>query len=246
MFRKHGGIGTTASRKNGGHISQMNRKYDPAYYEARGCSINSYDDISVTSKFAEVVGILIGDGSISRGDQVKMYLNARIDREYVQVVCHLCQEVFGRRPRWRERERNTIELSLNGFKLIEKLKYYGLSEGDKIKNGIRIPVWIKSDNILLRSCLRGLLDTDGGVFIHHKRKKSETYVGVCFTSASPALIKDVVDAMHQNNIQAKKTAKDRVFIYREAEVRKYLESIGTRNPKNTRRFYEVLNRKKKV
>ena len=55
-------------------------------------------------------------------------------------------------------------LEAHSLKLINFLEDKGFKPGNKIKNKLRIPSWIKNNRKFLKACLRGLYDTDGSVY----------------------------------------------------------------------------------
>lgn len=68
------------------------------------------------------------------------------------------------------------------------LSSIGLISGDKIKNKVTIPTWIRADNNLLIPCIRGLFDTDGTVF--RASKTSNRWV-IGFKNNNRILLEDV-------------------------------------------------------
>lgn len=237
-YQLHGAFGDQESRKKGGIASQQNRRIDPDKYRSLGCIVRKnfvYPELS--DDLAELVGIFLGDGCI--GDyQVKVTLNREDDRNYAFFVSSLIKKVLKEKPTWSERDNNTINLTLSGVNLIEILEDLGLRRGNKIKNKIKFPEWILNDNNFRRSCIRGLFDTDGGLYFHRhsKWKDKKPYLGWCFTSHSPPLLNDYYESLKILDLSAKKVADKHLYMYSVNNIVKYFKVVGSNNLKNFERF----------
>jgi len=84
------------------------------------------------------------------------------------------------------------------------------------------------------ACLRGLVDTDGCIYVHiHKiRGKQYKNIGLSFTSYSPELIGQVAEILAELKIMPHITSRQRdIYLYRADAVAMYLELVGTSNPR---------------
>ena len=128
---------------------------------------------------------------------------------------------------------NGGDVVASGRNLIEFLAHHGIKKGNKVKGRIDIPRWIWNSKKYKIACLRGLVDTDG-CFYSHKYKvngKKYTYLKMCFTSYSPPLLKSVTAILEDLGLRPKNTAKNRVYLYTLAQLDRYVETIGTNNPR---------------
>ena len=161
------------------------------------------------------MGILLGDGGLTPW-QVHISLNSEADKNYIPFVVSLGNQLFGEKPRV-FRRKNTKEATIyySGISLIKYLTKIGLKIGNKVKQQVGVPGWIKSSPSYKIACLRGLMDTDGGVF-------------------SIPLLHFAAATLKELNLTPKlvdKVENKKVWLYNKAEVEKYLQIVGTHNPR---------------
>lgn len=182
---------------------------------------------------AEFFGIMMGDGGINNLWQITITLNAVADARYARRVSGLCKKLFGVSPSVRRRkESKTLVISLASTSVVDFLISQGLPRGDKIKNGIKVPDWILGKLLYQKACLRGLVDTDGCLFIHKHRVLGNLYknIGLSFRNCSPNLIFWVATTLEELGIMAHITSRGSdVCIYQADAVVKYLKVVGTSN-----------------
>lgn len=234
------------SRRGGGVISQKRRREKLKFYRRLGCLFrNKFDKPQFSDKLAELVGIILGDGSITK-NQVTITLNKKNDQEYARFTAGLFKELFSYQPSVGEYPKdNTLYVRLSGINLIEYLEKIGLKKGDKIRNQVDFPDWVKDKLEFRQACVRGLFDTDGGLYFHRHWSKGIRYrnLGFCFTSYSKPLVMSFFMALKESgfNCKLKEGVKGgRVFIYELKEIKRYFLEIGSNNPKNAFRFKQHL------
>lgn len=182
---------------------------------------------------AEFLGIMMGDGGINNLWQITITLNSVADAKYARYVVVLCKKLFGISPAVRKRKgKRALVISLASTSVVDFLVSQGLPRGNKIKNGLKIPNWIFSKDSYQKSCLRGMLDTDGCIFIHKHRVCGKIYknISLSFTSYSQELISYVMSTLERFGIIAYITGRGTdVNIYQMDAITKYLKIIGTSN-----------------
>ena len=182
---------------------------------------------------AEFFGIMIGDGGINNPWQANITLNSIKDAQYGEYVSGLCKKLFSVTPAVRKRKtRNILVVSLASISVVDFLVKNGLVRGNKLKTGLRIPKWILRKPSYKRVCVRGLIDTDGCIFIHVHKVKGKIYrnIGLSFTSLSSELIFQVADTFAEFGIMPHITKRGRdIYLYQEDAVLKYLKVFGTSN-----------------
>jgi LAGLIDADG-like domain len=226
--------GTLEGRRKGGIISQQRRREEPEKYRRLGCNVKKNFAIPPHSEaLAEVVGIILGDGTIARY-QVKVTLDRHRDKEYAEFVAGLMGSILGERPSSTIQERdNTITLTISGIGLVEVLEKIGMKKGDKMANQVSFPGWIRENFSYRAACVRGLFDTDGGLYFHQKAKKK--YLGWCFASFSKPLLDDFAATLREYNFNVRKVGEHKLYMYSMANILRYMEVIGSHNPKNARK-----------
>lgn len=227
----YGPPGTPSGRKRGGIISQQRRREDPEAYRERGCSVRKlFPRPQRSLKLAELIGIILGDGGIT-DTQLQISVSSLVDRGYSYFIAQLLEDVFGEAPhRIEQTNPHCIRLVLSGVGLVILLESFGLRRGHKIRNQVHIPSWIMKSDGYARACVRGLFDTDGGLYLHRKQKAS--YLGWCFASASRPLLQDVREILRKADLHARTEQGKKLYLYARSDIDLYMRKIGTHNPKN--------------
>lgn len=188
---------------------------------------------------AEFVGIMMGDGGIS-DYAVSIYLNPVADREYVVYVCRQLARLFGVEPKkYQTKKPLCIRLVLARVNIVDYCVKIGLKKGNKLKQNLDFPKWIRNDRNFEIECIRGLIDTDGCFFKHKYtvNRKQYLYNKIAFTSRSPALVHSVREILINLgiNVRISKDGND-VRIDDQKSVERYVDIIGTNNPKHKNKF----------
>lgn len=243
----YGPPGTPEGRRKGGKISQQRRKMFPDLY--RNCVKRKiYIMPNRSERLAELVGIILGDGGITKY-QLKITLNKNTESGYIEFVSRLFNELFREYPQryyYGGRKNSVCILCLGGIELIEFLKEIGLDKRNKVKMQAGVPDWIKRNERYKRACLRGLEDTDGCVYYHkHKTKGFKCFnIGWTLTNHSKKILLFVYNTLFNNGFTPK-LKEHSVYLYKETEVVKYFDIIGSHNPHHLDRFKKYRELKSK-
>lgn len=181
-------------------------------------------------ELAEFIGIMLGDGGITKL-QATITLNTVADSKYIKFVAKLGKNLFGEKPSVSPRtDCKATNLRLNGIKMIEFLVKNGLKIGNKVKQQVGVPNWIYQVKDYKIACLRGLMDTDGGISIciHKRGSKKYRYCRPCFANKSRPLLKFVNDTLEEFGFHPSMTGY-RIWLYNRFEVYKYFEIVGSDN-----------------
>ncbi len=195
---------------------------------------------------AEFFGIMIGDGGINNPWQANISLNSESDLAFSKYILNLTKNLFELEPSIRKRKTtSTLIISIASTTIVNFLVGKGLVRGNKLKSGLKIPEWILERSEYRKACLRGLIDTDGCLYIHtHKSKWNKIYknIGFNFNSYSPELIEQVAEILQENEItpHINKRGTD-IYLYKVKSVEKYLEVFGTSNQR-IKSIYETWRR----
>lgn len=189
---------------------------------------------------AEFIGVLLGDGGITK-NQIKITLHCIDDMEYSKFIEALVTKLFSLKPSKIKKKGCqvfNITISRTGLVkfVVEKL---GMKIGNKIKQHVDIPDWIKQNKKYRIACLRGLVDTDGCLIMHKYKSKGKAYCykKIGFTSRSYPLLKSVSDILNELGIKHR-IARGGFDIRVEAkkDVEKYFKVVGSSNPKHSRKY----------
>ena len=188
------------------------------------------------------MGIEFGDGGINNPWQVVITLNSKKDAAYAKYVIRLVKNLFGIDTIIRKRKyENTLQLIVSSISLVDFLITKGAVRGNKIANNLNIPEWIRGKFSYEKAFVKGLVDTDGCLYIHNHTTKGIAYrnIGFCYTSGSKKLLNSVADILRKSKIEPHITDKEqRIYLYGKNSVVKYLIAFGSANPRIIKKFQE--------
>ena len=135
-----------------------------------------------------LVGLSIGDGNLSNPNGRATRLRITCDNKYPKLIVRITktiQDVFPENSiSVIKRRDNCVDISCYSNKL-EALLGWSAESGSKFEQNISVPLCILENVELTKFCLRGLIETDGSVYI------DRTYLTVNFVTIIPNLAKDV-------------------------------------------------------
>lgn len=191
-----------------------------------------------SEKLAEFYGIMLGDGNLNVKRaykigtyQIRVVGDSRYDCEYLtKYVSPLIEQLFQIKVNiTKSKNSNALNLISTGRKLAEFLESKGFKPGDKIKNQLEIPSWIKNKPQFLRACIRGLYDTDGTIY---KLTNQNSYQ-IGFTNYNSKLLNEVRQSLVLFGISPSKIMRNRdIVITKKSELRKFLNEVGFHNFKH--------------
>jgi len=150
------------------------------------------------------------------------------EEQYKKYIKNLLEKIFCLHfKEYHKKGTNQLTLYIYSKKLADLLVKFGLKRGNKTKNKIKIPNWIVKNRNLFKHCLKGLIDTDGCVYMCKRDKK----IYIKFTSTCP-LLNDVKELAKGLNINFVNAGKNNICLYRKEQVSKYINMIGFSNQKH--------------
>ena len=195
-------------------------------------------------ELAEAIGIMLGDGNSWTKTgyyYVRISGHSEDEREYLlNYVRVLFLKVFN--IRFDVSTHNTAkELTLTkGSKdLVYTLEHWGFPPGNKKHNNIGIPSWIFESKEYMKSCVRGLVDTDGSVCPITGRD----YPYIWFSSSIPNLRKTFTLVMETLDFKLAKwtgNGTPQTHIAKKSVLERYFKEIGFNNPKHKRYWAPVV------
>lgn len=190
--------------------------------------------------FAEFIGIMMGDGGISKR-QITITLHHIDDLLYSRFVARLMKKLFGIMPSiYHDAQDSVNNLVISRSGLVQYLHTLGLPIGNKVKQRFDMPSWIKRNRRFRIACVRGLVDTDGSVFTHRYKVNGKwySYKKLSFASSSPPLRKTVFDILKEVGLHPRFSQDTDVRLDSIADLKKYFQVIGSHNPKHLKRYHE--------
>lgn len=139
---------------------------------------------------AYVVGIALGDGNLSNPNGRAVRLRITCDAKYKGISREIVEALQTILPHNKisivRRQKTFFDISIYSNKLAALLPWQP-GKGSKISQGARVPQWIFSQRIFLKECLRGLIQTDGCIYV------DRGYKMVNFTNSCKPLAEDVLE-----------------------------------------------------
>jgi len=196
-----------------------------------------------SNDLAEFFGIMMGDGGITK-TQITITLHHLDDLLYSKYVVKLIKKIFKVQPsvlHYPKRSVNNIVVSRGG--LVSYLHTMGLPIGNKIKQGLDMPIWIKRDPSYQINCVRGLVDTDGCIFINRyiSHNKMYAYKKLAFTTMSTPLRESVFDVLKKLGMNPQISQNRDVRLNNTVDMKKYFKIIGSHNPKHLKKWKNNKN-----
>lgn len=169
---------------------------------------------------AEFIGIMLGDGNLW-DNRIKIAFN-KDEKEFFNYVKKLFEEIFGIIPKQESSKisKGAFLVCTNKFATEELIKF-GLKRGNKLKNKLGIPNWIKENKNYSRRCLKGLIETDGCIYFSKRDKQ----IYVKFTNFNKKLLEDFLKITKNLGYAFAKANNENVCLYRKDEVANFIKEI---------------------
>lgn len=230
----HGNPGTTAGRRKGGLLSLKKHKLNP---------VSPFNPISVTipkesREYAEFIGILLGDGGISRR-QLSISLNKKDDKDYTFYVVDLIKLLFNLQVKILSRKDASVSIiTISRTELVKHFREKYQMSGNKVEKQVDVPAWIKKNLAYRNMCMRGLIDTDGCFYVDTHIYKQIVYksMGINFSNRSIPLLDFVKETMIMNGWRPSITSPDSIMLRRKKDIEEYMRVVGTSNAKIRNKF----------
>lgn len=183
---------------------------------------------SIGNDFAYLIGVVAGDGHITRkGYQIAIAFGKN-EPEYIKMVRKLIRRELGKKPL-------TIELKRGFAVFIESkiihtffVKVLGMSPGKRADSSV--PDVIRMDDDLMRCFIAGFFDTDGSIFT--KKGRKTPYVNMA--QKYPGILNEISGFLEDNSIKCfkeinKRTGVHTISIYKKSSVFKFCKLIKSRH-----------------
>lgn len=196
-------------------------------------------------ELAEFVGILLGDGGVTKR-QVIITLHKTDDKEFSVYVKNLMKRLFSVNPSVRARRgENIVNIVISRSELVKFFQKMQLPAGSKVKHQTGVPSWIEKSDEFTKTCLRGLFDTDGCFYVDRHTHKEKIYYNCCmsFTNRSLPILFFFKDGLERFGFHPTHKTKFSVCLRKENEILTYFKKIGSSNNKHYRKFETYFENK---
>lgn len=210
--------------------------------------------MKITPGIAELVGVIIGDGYIyckNNKYQIGIVGNPITDKEYFEKLRGLILLEWNKKVNIKLRS-NAIRIVFNSKELCNFLiNDLGLSYGIGKSQKVIIPKEIYKNWDLSKYTIRGIVDTDGSVFVS-KKPGIEKYPSIEITTTSLNLANQLKTLLKKNNFRATLRLEKRkkintnalpsykVTLYGRENLRRWINEIGFSNPYKNNRAIQYL------
>ncbi|MAE43172.1 hypothetical protein CMO93_05350 [Candidatus Woesearchaeota archaeon] len=197
-----------------------------------------------SKELAELVGIILGDGNINyikKGKKIGTYMvrisgDKRYEYDYLtKYVSSLFMRLFSIGTKISKRKGNDLSIIVHSKKLVKFFISLGLKSGNKITNQVTIPKWIFKKEEYLKSCIRGLIDTDGCIYT--LKPHYPNYYQLSFKNHNIKLLKDLRKAFLKLNYPISNISKNKqIYLTQKLYINKFYKEIGFSNKKHRDRY----------
>ena len=200
-----------------------------------------------SESLAEMFGIILGDGRIrwdpaGKHYQLDVILNWVDEKDYVLYVKDLLIKEFQYHPKISRQVNEDgsvgkgIYLTIYSKKIVQELISLGLFSGNKVKNQVKVPKWIKGCKTFILACLKGLFDTDGSIFPVMK----ENAIKMNFKNGSLPLVEDFKEMAELFEIKTSKISSYSEISEKTGESSTtYIVQIQARS--QVKKFLDLIN-----
>ena len=204
----------------------------------------------MNQRLAELVGAIIGDGCISYKPKFGQYFlemvgNPKEEQEYMNYLAEILIVEYNFNPSITFRER-AIRMKVYSKNFIEFLIFELKLVCNKEKcANITIPLIIINNPLWLKRCLRGIVDTDGSLFLANKGYRKD-YPTIEISTISRLLAIQLQEVLSKDFRIGFRSFKQKGFqrIYRislngDVMVDKWFNDIGFSNQRNIRKYKKL-------
>lgn len=231
-FELYGNIGTKEGcRKGALRAIETHRRKKSKFFTTREINIPRF-----SKHLAEFIGILLGDGAITKR-QVVITLNRFDDKDFIKYVKNLIKSLFFVNPAESKRE-SVLNIIISRTKLVQFLTKKWFKIGSKVRQQIDIPKWIKENDLYIKACIRGLLDTDGCFYVDKHKYKEKIYYngGLNFSNRSLPILLFFKKNLEKLGFHPTQNTKFSISLRKEKEILNYFKIIGSSNLKHKNKF----------
>ena len=204
----------------------------------------------LNEKLAELIGTIIGDGCIRYKPKMNQYYieivgDINKEKAYFNYLKNILNKELNLKAHIKIRER-ALRLKVYSKDFIEFLLFELKLPSNKEKcQNVFIPERIIKNKKLLNSCLRGIVDTDGSLFLAKKSHRSD-YPSIEISTTSEKLAKQLKDTLSPRFRIGFRSHKRKNFfrlyvisLNGEKMVDEWVKEIGFSNIRNLERYQKL-------
>lgn len=207
-------------------------------------TITDPKEIELNPEFAELLGIIIGDGEVSRDGEIRISFNPNNERKYIEDrTIQLLENFLKSEVKFESKKR----LVVYDKALVLNLKEVGIEPGSKFDKNWNLSENIRSKQDLRKSVLRGIYDTDG-TFYYDGQRTSITFGR--FSNKSKEIVELIEELLEKERIEfnssQSKDTRWKIRITDTIEITKFFRIIGSSNYKHISRYLAWRDKREQV
>lgn len=226
-------------RKKGAKVSKIMKK-----------KFFSFDHIQLSNEICEFIGAFIGDGFFNCYNnklyQVEFSGNSILDLNYyTNTIIPIIKNIFPNiNPRiYKVKCKNAIRVVFYSKELFCYLKdVFGFVPGKKAHT-VKIPKIILDNELLIYPTIRGIFDTDGGVFFDKRKNYMKPYPRIIFSTISKKLYEQLLYYLSKEFQLYLRYDKNRkvyvIELYGHRQFKKWMSLIGFSNKRHLDKIASV-------
>lgn len=184
-----------------------------------------YPDFAKNGDLAELIGVVLGDGSIGgfpRTESLTIVSNSK-NTGFIKRYSFIVEKIFNKKPHLARHAKgvNCIRIRLYEKKISDRLD---IPVGRRKNLNFKIPNWILRSREFLKRYLRGLYEAEGSFCVH---KPTYTYKFM-FSNKNESLLENVFEGMSILGFHPHKS-KNQIQISRKEEVYRAKDLIKFRH-----------------
>lgn len=215
--------------------NQLRRLEIPIQRHLKPKNNNKRTDVVIPKRksahLAEFIGIMLGDGHLSP-TQVTVSLGTK--DEYIDYLVRLFKKVFNIQAKVMVNGRRYKTVYFGSTEAVRWLGTQGLVS-NKVRSQVNLPEWIYGNPSYARAALRGLLDTDGSIYL-----LSNGRMQVSFCNRSLPLLMSVRKLFECLDFHPSRVSGYNVFLTRKAEIGRLYQEVGFNNLKHRKRYRKFV------
>ncbi len=215
---------------------RLKRLAIPTQPERKSKYLNRRSDIILPKKesatLAEFLGVMLGDGHVSHF-QATVHLGTK-EAPYAQYIRNLFRAVCGVPGRIAIRNGDYRDVYIGSTMFTRWLRQQGLV-ANKVNNQVNVPNWILRRPTFIKPFLRGMFDTDGGIYLLRNG------IQIAFTNRSLPLLRSLHTMLCSLGYTPSKVSGWKIYLTRRKDIERFFYEIRPQNPKHVRRFRQFIS-----
>lgn len=201
-------------------------------------------NIPLNNELAYFIGLFIGDGFTNKYYThyiVQFVGDTRYEKEFYKIISGYTKRTFNLTPIVvNSKSGNWFRFNLYSKNLFEMItQRFKISAGEKTRTVLIPEEILNASPNILKSCLRGLYDAEGCVFLDKRPIYKKPYPRIDLHMSNKGILRQVHEVLNKFSIKNELVLLQnnfRVVIWGFEEVKRFMKEIGFMNPKQLKKL----------